>query len=70
MVAAVAPGGPAAQAGIRVGDVITTIGDAAVDRSNPLYNALMTHAPGDTVRVVLNRNGRIIEVEVRLAKRS
>lgn len=70
MVAAVAPGGPAAEAGIRVGDVITTIGDAAVDRSNPLYNALMTHAPGDTVRVVLNRNGRIIEVEVRLAKRS
>ena len=70
LVAAVAPGGPAAEAGIRVGDVITSVGDIDVDRELPLYNALMVHAPGETVRVVLNRNGRIIEVEVRLGKRS
>jgi len=70
MVVAVVSGGPAAEAGIRVGDVITMLGDAEVDRANPLYNALMPHDPGETVRVVLNRNGRIIEVEVRLAKRS
>jgi S1-C subfamily serine protease len=70
IVAAVASGGPSAEAGIRVGDVITMLGDAGVDRANPLYNALMPHDPGETVRVVLNRNGRIIEVEVRLAKRS
>jgi S1-C subfamily serine protease len=70
IVAAVASNGPAAEAGIRTGDVITGLGDADVNRTNPLYNALMAHAPGETVRVVLNRNGRIIEVEVRLAKRS
>ena len=70
LVAAVAPGGPAAEAGIRVGDVITSVGDIDVDRGLPLNNALMAHAPGETVRVVLNRNGRIIEVEVRLGKRS
>jgi hypothetical protein len=29
----------------------------------------MKYQPGETVRVVLNRNGRIIEVDVRLARR-
>jgi len=66
----VASGGPAAEAGIRAGDVITRLGDADINHANPLANALMPHDPGETVRVVLNRNGRIIEVEVRLAKRS
>jgi len=33
-------------------------------------NALMGFEPGEAARVVLNRNGRIIEAEVRLAKRS
>lgn len=70
LVAAVTAGGPAAEAGIRTGDVITKLGDEEVHRTNPLYNALMSHEPGDTVQVVLNRNGRIIEVEVRLGKRS
>lgn len=70
LVAAVVAGGPAAEAGIRIGDVITSVGDVDIDREQPLYNALMAHAPGETVRVVLNRNGRIIDVEVRLAKRS
>ncbi len=70
IVAEVASGGPAAEAGIRAGDVITRLGDADINHANPLANALMPHHPGETVRVVLNRNGRIIEVEVRLAKRS
>lgn len=70
LVAAVAAGGPAAEAGIRPGDVITSLGDADITRELPLYNALMAYAPGDTVRVVLNRNGRIIDVEVRLGKHS
>ncbi|WP_322796133.1 S1C family serine protease [Tepidiforma sp.] len=65
-----ASGGAAARAGIRAGDVIIQVGDRQVDRSTPLLNALEEHAPGETVKVVLNRNGRIIETEVRLAKRS
>jgi len=70
VVAAVASGGPAAEAGIKPGDIIVELGGAAIDEETPLYNALMEHVPGETVRVVLNRNGRIIDVEVRLAKRS
>jgi 2-alkenal reductase len=69
LVTAVTPGGPAATAGIGSGDVITRLGDLDVTRDRPLLNALMAYHAGDTVRVVLNRNGRIIEAEVRLAKK-
>lgn len=70
VVATVTAGGPAAQAGIAVGDVITRIGDHEVDADHPFLNGLMAYKPGDTVKVVLNRNGRIIEADVRLATRS
>ncbi len=63
-------GGAASEAGIQLGDIVTHIGDTAVDAAHPLFNVLMAFEPGRTARVVLNRNGRIIEVEVRLAKRS
>ncbi len=70
VVATVAANGPAAQAGIAVGDVITRIGDWDVDQEHPFLNGLMAYKPGETVKVVLNRNGRIIEADVRLATRS
>jgi 2-alkenal reductase len=70
VVATLVPGGAADSAGIQVGDVITKVGDTDVDADTPLLNALVSYHPGDTVKVVLNRNGRIIEAEVRLAKRS
>lgn len=63
------PGGAAADAGLRAGDVIVQVGDTPVDAQTPLLNALVRHRPGETVKVVLNRNGRIIEAEVRLAQR-
>jgi S1-C subfamily serine protease len=70
LIEAIAPAGPAAAAGIQPGDVITNVGDFAVNPSNPLLNVLMQFQPGDTATVVLNRNGRIIETEVRFAQRS
>lgn len=70
LISEVASGGAADMAGIREGDIITKLGDQDVNRANPLYNALMAFEPGETAKVVLNRNGRIIEAEVRFAKRS
>ncbi|MEP6871947.1 MAG: trypsin-like peptidase domain-containing protein [Anaerolineaceae bacterium] len=70
LVTSVVVEGPGATAGILVGDVITRVGSAAVNRENPLLNALTSFDPGQTARVVLNRNGRIIELEVKLARRS
>jgi S1-C subfamily serine protease len=69
-VTAVTPGGGADAAGVEPGDVITKVGTQDVNADTPLLNALMDHQPGETVRVVLNRNGRIIETDVRLGKRS
>lgn len=70
LVVATIPNGAADKAGILPGDVVSRIGDHPVDADHPLFNALMDFAPGDSVKVVLNRNGRIIEAEVRLAQRS
>ena len=70
LIEAVAPAGPAAAAGIQPGDVITHVGDYTVDPAHPLLNVLMEFEPGETAKVVLNRNGRIIEAEVRFAQRS
>jgi S1-C subfamily serine protease len=69
-VASVMPGGPADRAGVATGDIITRVGDTPVDPDHPFLNGLMLHEPGETVRVVLNRNGRIIEADVRLVQRS
>ncbi|MEP7215201.1 MAG: trypsin-like peptidase domain-containing protein [Anaerolineaceae bacterium] len=69
LVTSVGVDGPGDTTGIVVGDVITRVGNTAVNRDSPLLNALMSFDPGQTARVVLNRNGRIIEVEVRLARR-
>jgi len=70
VVTGVVRGGVAEAAGIQAGDVITRIGGEDINTGHPLLNAIVAARPGDTVRVVLNRNGRIIEVEVRLAQRS
>ncbi len=70
LVTAVLAGGASDAAGIQAGDIITRVGDADINAEFPLLNSLLPVSPGDTVRVVLNRNGRIIETEVRLAKRS
>lgn len=69
LIASVEAGGPAAAAGIQTGDVITLFGGEVINADRPFMNALAAHQPGETVKVVLNRNGRIIETDVRLSKR-
>lgn len=45
------PGGPAEQAGIQEGAVITKIGDRVVEASDAVVAAIRSHAPGDTVSI-------------------
>src|SRR4051812_5555077 len=54
-VGAVTAGGPAADAGLQVGDVITSIGGKAVDDSTALSSIVDTHKVGDEVKVDLTR---------------
>ncbi|MFJ3214478.1 S1C family serine protease [Kitasatospora sp. NPDC086801] len=57
VIVAVTAGGPAASAGMRVGDVITKIGDTTVDSLNALTTALASLTPGNKVTVAYTRDG-------------
>jgi putative serine protease PepD len=62
----VTPGGPAANAGVQVGDIITRVGSDAVHSPEDVATAVGEHEPGDEVEVVVERNGRTITLQVTL----
>ena len=51
LVAGVAPGTPAANAGIAQGDTITSVGGQTIDSPTTLTTVMRTHRPGEKVRV-------------------
>ena len=64
------PNSPAAQAGVRQGDVIVGLGDVTVHTLQDLQNALTTkYKPGDTVAVKINRNGQEQTIQVTLGQK-
>jgi len=69
-VSEVGPNSPAAEAGLRQGDIITRFGDRTLNNNNPFINALYDHAPGDTVPLTVKRNGDVLELEVTLTERA
>jgi S1-C subfamily serine protease len=68
-VSAVTPGTPAADAGVKQGDVIVKIGDTSVLTSADVQTAVRTHRPGDSVTVVVNRDGKQLDLPATLAQR-
>jgi len=56
-VVAAKPGGPAAQAGIRAGDIILAVDGKTTDSVTALQSVLAILNPGDQVRVRLSRDG-------------
>ncbi len=65
-VAAVAASGPAADAGLQAGDVITAVDGTAVSNPAALVTAIHAHQPGDQVTITYTRGGKSTEVKVRL----
>jgi putative serine protease PepD len=65
-VQAVVPGGPAAQAGLRQGDVITKINGEAATSAVQLQELTLTRKPGDTVQLEYWRNGQTATATVTL----
>ena len=63
------PGTPADKAGIKDGDIITTIGDKTIDAEHPLDAALSQFSPGDTVTVKVLRDGQTVTLQVTLGTR-
>ena len=63
------PGAPAAEAGIRTGDVITEFDGKAIRSPSELSLAVLRKAPGDKVEVEVKRGGDTRTVTVELGKR-
>jgi C-terminal processing protease CtpA/Prc len=62
-------GSPAEKGGIKAGDVITKIGETVVGNLYDMTDALRAHKPGDTVEVVVLRDGQKVTLTVTLGKR-
>jgi len=69
VVLSVVGGGPAAQAGLRPGDVIVRLDDADVDTVEDLFGELRQRRPGSRVRLTFVRDGRERQATVTLADR-
>ncbi|AFR29767.1 protease DegQ [Arthrobacter sp. Rue61a] len=65
-VASVTSGSAAANAGLKVGDVVTKFGDYAVSDPNQLTAAVREQPAGAKVKVTIQRGGQTQEVEVTL----
>jgi len=70
LVGQVTEGSPAAEAGIRQGDLITKINDTAVDEAATVVGAVRGFKPGQQVSITYVRDGRPHTVTVTLAERT
>ncbi len=65
-VASVTEGGPAAQAGLQEGDIITKLGDEDITSADGLILAVRSHAVGDKVAVTYYRGSEESTVDIQL----
>jgi putative serine protease PepD len=65
----VAGGGPADDAGLRSGDVVTAIDGKAIGGADALVAAVDSHKPGDQVTLTVRRGGDTSSIKVKLGTR-
>jgi putative serine protease PepD len=65
----VRPGSPAADAGLRVGDVVVSAGGSAVESADDLRHAVESREPGDSLELTVNRDDETTKVTVELGTR-
>jgi S1-C subfamily serine protease len=61
--------GPAADAGLEAGDVITAFDGEELGPRTSLIDSLFTHEPGETVDVTVDRNGTVHTFQITLGER-
>lgn len=68
LIVSLTSGGPAATAGLQVGDVIVQINNKAVNDTSSLSDALVDKSPGDTVAVRIYRGAQQLTINVKLGE--
>ncbi len=68
LVTDVSANGPAAKAGMQPGDIITQVNGAAVSDYYDLTHELFKYKAGDSVKLVVARNGKQVNLQVTLAE--
>ncbi|MBI5964304.1 MAG: trypsin-like peptidase domain-containing protein [Chloroflexi bacterium] len=66
----VAAGSPADKAGLKVDDIIVSIGDVKMDETHNYLNVLYTYKPGDQVTLGVMRDGKEITLQITLGESS
>ncbi len=61
--------GPAAAAGLKVGDVITSVGERQVQDGKQLVDILRQMQPGSVARMRVKRDGTTLDLDITLGKR-
>jgi putative serine protease PepD len=69
VVGSIAPGGPAADSALHVGDRIVKVADRPVNDQDDLSAAVLQHKPGETVHLTVVRGGDERTIDVRLGTR-
>jgi putative serine protease PepD len=69
LIAGVRPGTPAASAGLKKGDVVTSLGGKKISNPDELASVINSYKPGDTVTITYERGGQSHSVQVKLATR-
>ena len=64
----VASGSPASQAGLQQGDIITKVGNVALDETHSYINTLFTFKPGDQITLEVVRGNQTTQVQVTLGE--
>ena len=69
IVTEVVPDSPADEAGIEVGDIVVEVDGELIYGSGGLIGAIRDNAPGDTVTVIIERDGERMEFDITLTER-
>jgi serine protease DegQ len=69
LISEVMPGGPAAQAGIRPGDILIGVADRALTDSSSMLETIAALTPGQITPLRLLRNQQEVTVQVKIGKR-